>query len=263
MTDPHPPRSGIPATPGEDGIGDRCHPKLRKRSSSRHTHAPQTRPAPAQQPRRAQHRCPDAFTHNPTRPPQGDRSPSSCAAPPAPVAANSVLSPYPHSPHSPRRCAAPCPGPASRGNCALSLAKAHPAIELVTSNRQRRTLPRGAARGKRKGLEHKLRSSKATVDLCKKLEIRRAGEPQLRPPQQTPTGSRAPLGQELATGWERKTAPVCALPHARRPAAREALCSQWGGAPCAGGGAVTRAPRDPARGLRPGKPEAAAVCSID
>lgn len=141
------------------------------------THAPQTRPAPAQQPRRAQHRCPDAFTHSPTRPPQGDRSPSSCAAPPAPVAANSVLSPYSHSPHSPRRCAAPRPGPASRGNCALSLAKAHPAIELVTSNRQRRTLPRGAARGKRKGLEHKLRSSKATVDLCKKLEIRRQAKP--------------------------------------------------------------------------------------
>lgn len=57
---------------------------------------------------------------------------------------------------------------------------------------------------------------------------------------------------------------VCARSRTRaRPAAREALGSQWGGASRAGGGAVTRAPRDPARGLRPRKPEAAAVQRTD
>lgn len=79
----------------------------------------------------------------------------------------------------------------------------------------------------------------------------------------TPPGSRATLSQALVTGWERDAARVCALPHARKPAARAALGCQWGGEPRAGGGAVTRAPRDPASGLRLRKPEAAAIRSPD
>ena len=91
------------------------------------SHTPQTRPAPAQQPHRAHHRYLDAFTHSPTRPLQIDRCPSSRPAPPARVAVKSVLALYPHSPHT-APGAAPRPGRASRGNCALSLAKAHLAI---------------------------------------------------------------------------------------------------------------------------------------
>lgn len=91
------------------------------------SHTPQTRPAPAQQPHGAHHRYLDAFTHSPTRPLQIDRSPGSRPAPPARVAAKSVLSLYPHSPHT-ARGAAPRPGRASQGNCALSVAKAHLAI---------------------------------------------------------------------------------------------------------------------------------------
>lgn len=72
-----------------------------------------------------------------------------------------------------------------------------------------------------------------------------SSEPLPRAPHLTPAGERA------AAGWARP-----ARAQARVP---ETAGSQWGGASRAGGGAVTRPPRDPALGLRSRKPEAAAV----
>lgn len=69
-----------------------------------------------------------------------------------------------------------------------------------------------------------------------------------------PPASRAPQSAALR-GLGARGGPCAGPPAAEAPG------SQWGGALRAGGGAVTLAPRDPARGLRPRKPEAAAVDS--
>lgn len=61
-----------------------------------------------------------------------------------------------------------------------------------------------------------------------------------------------------ASGARSRAKPPCPRVPARAPPEPEAVGRQRGGAPRTGGGAVTRVPRDPALGLRPRKPEAAA-----
>lgn len=94
------------------------------------------------------------------------------------------------------------------------------------------------------------------VDACS----RRVGEPRLGGPQPDAALALASLQSGACRRLGARTR-LCVRAFARAPAGgpREALGSQWGGAPRAEGGAMTRAPRDPARGLRPRKPEAAAV----
>lgn len=87
------------------------------------------------------------------------------------------------------------------------------------------------------------------VDACSY----RVGEPPLDGPQPDAALGLASFQSGACSQLGARTR-LCVRASARAPARgpREALGSQWGGAPRAEGGATTRAPRDPARGLRRG-----------
>lgn len=95
------------------------------------------------------------------------------------------------------------------------------------------------------------------VDAC----AHRAGEPRCGDPQADATeGLARPSAARAPRRPGARIRPCVRAPaRARARGLRAALGGQWGWVPRAGGGAMTRAPRDPALGLRPKKPEAAAV----